>query len=51
MVDKSITYQSIIGFGGAITDAATRNILSVSKSVQDKLLQSYFSKRGRLRIM
>ncbi|XP_070542233.1 lysosomal acid glucosylceramidase-like [Ptychodera flava] len=45
-VNRTVTYQTILGFGGAFTDAAGINILNVTKDVQDKILQSYFAKDG-----
>ncbi|XP_072026597.1 lysosomal acid glucosylceramidase-like [Amphiura filiformis] len=46
VLNSKTTYQSIIGFGGAFTDAATINILNVSKPTQENLLKSYFSTDG-----
>ncbi|XP_061737651.1 lysosomal acid glucosylceramidase [Nerophis ophidion] len=39
-------YQKIRGFGGALTDAAAINILSLSAGAQDQLLRQYFSTEG-----
>ncbi|XP_037130368.1 lysosomal acid glucosylceramidase [Syngnathus acus] len=39
-------YQKIKGFGGAMTDAAALNILSLSAGAQDQLLRQYFSEEG-----
>lgn len=39
-------YQKIKGFGGAMTDAAAINILSLSAATQDQLLRQYFSEEG-----
>ncbi|XP_077432150.1 lysosomal acid glucosylceramidase isoform X2 [Vanacampus margaritifer] len=39
-------YQTMRGFGGAMTDAAAMNILSLSAGAQDQLLRQYFSKEG-----
>ncbi|KAE8288843.1 Glucosylceramidase [Larimichthys crocea] len=39
-------YQKIRGFGGAMTDAAAINILSLSAGAQDQLLRQYFSPEG-----
>ncbi|XP_061530176.1 lysosomal acid glucosylceramidase isoform X1 [Phycodurus eques] len=39
-------YQKMRGFGGAMTDAAALNILSLSAGAQDQLLRQYFSKEG-----
>ncbi|XP_018590584.1 lysosomal acid glucosylceramidase isoform X1 [Scleropages formosus] len=45
-VEASQKYQRIRGFGGAMTDAAAMNILSLSVGAQDKLLRQYFSPEG-----
>ncbi|XP_030640570.1 lysosomal acid glucosylceramidase [Chanos chanos] len=39
-------YQRIKGFGGAMTDAAAMNILSLSPGAREQLLQQYFSPDG-----
>ncbi|XP_053743633.1 lysosomal acid glucosylceramidase isoform X1 [Synchiropus splendidus] len=39
-------YQRIRGFGGAMTDAAAINVLSLSPGTQDQLLRQYFSSEG-----
>ncbi|KAM8921562.1 lysosomal acid glucosylceramidase [Pelodytes ibericus] len=39
-------FQNIKGFGGAVTDSAALNILSLSPETQGNLLQSYFSQEG-----
>uniref|UniRef100_A0AAY4AHE0 Glucosylceramidase n=1 Tax=Denticeps clupeoides TaxID=299321 RepID=A0AAY4AHE0_9TELE len=39
-------YQKIKGFGGAMTDAAAINILSLSAGAQDQLLRQYFAPEG-----
>nr|XP_057939453.1 lysosomal acid glucosylceramidase isoform X1 [Doryrhamphus excisus] len=39
-------YQKIKGFGGALTDSAAMNILSLSAGAQDQLLRQYFSPEG-----
>lgn len=41
-------YQKIRGFGGAMTDAAAINILSLSAGAQEQLLRQYFSSEGTL---
>lgn len=43
---KTEKYQKIRGFGGAMTDAAAINILSLSTGAQDQLLRQYFSPEG-----
>ncbi|XP_072389163.1 lysosomal acid glucosylceramidase-like [Diabrotica undecimpunctata] len=40
------TYQEIVGFGGAFTDATGINIRSLSEDLQDLILRSYFSEEG-----
>ncbi|KAK6112401.1 O-Glycosyl hydrolase 30 family protein [Brugia pahangi] len=45
-IDSKIRFQTIIGFGGAFTDAAGINIDSLSVSARNHLLQSYFGKTG-----
>ncbi|XP_041961962.1 lysosomal acid glucosylceramidase isoform X2 [Alosa sapidissima] len=39
-------YQKIKGFGGAMTDAAAINILSLSGGTQNQLLRQYFAPEG-----
>ncbi|KAJ8974328.1 hypothetical protein NQ317_002511 [Molorchus minor] len=39
-------YQTIIGFGGAFTDATGVNIRSLSEGTQQNLLDSYFAQNG-----
>ncbi|KAK6326845.1 hypothetical protein J4Q44_G00024900 [Coregonus suidteri] len=39
-------YQRIRGFGGAMTDSAAINIMSLSPGTQDQLLRQYFSAQG-----
>lgn len=45
-INKNVKYQTMIGFGGAFTDAAGINIASLSSAAQDYLLMSYYSPRG-----
>lgn len=45
-INYNKTFQKIIGFGGAFTDAAGINILSLPLKAQKRLLQSYFSPEG-----
>ncbi|XP_061163463.1 lysosomal acid glucosylceramidase-like isoform X2 [Saccostrea echinata] len=46
LVNQNTTFQSIIGFGGAFTDAAGINIQSLSANTQRNLLSSYYSTEG-----
>ncbi|XP_067952151.1 putative glucosylceramidase 4 [Watersipora subatra] len=45
-VNRANSYQSIIGFGGAMTDSAGVNIMSLSENASDNLLRSYYSSQG-----
>lgn len=45
-LNPSQKFQHIKGFGGAMTDAAAINILSLSSGAQDQLLRQYFSTDG-----
>ncbi|EFA05963.2 lysosomal acid glucosylceramidase [Tribolium castaneum] len=46
VIDPKTKYQTILGWGGAFTDAAGINIASLEESLQTKLLESYFSENG-----
>jgi glucosylceramidase len=41
-VDPSHTFQTFIGIGGAITDAAAETFYKLPKDVQQKILQAYY---------
>ncbi|XP_032512126.2 lysosomal acid glucosylceramidase-like [Danaus plexippus] len=43
---SEIQYQSIEGFGGSVTDAASINWQKLSPGAQDHFVNSYFSKNG-----
>ncbi|XFA98976.1 glycoside hydrolase family 30 beta sandwich domain-containing protein [Candidatus Izemoplasma sp. B36] len=43
-VNKDITFQTIIGFGGAFTESAAFTLSNVSDSKREKVLTSYFDK-------
>lgn len=45
-IDSQKRFQTIIGFGGAFTDAVGININSLSEPAQINLLQSYFGSKG-----
>lgn len=45
-VDRSRTFQSIDGWGGAFTDSTGINIQLLPKLAQTNLLKSYFSNSG-----
>lgn len=42
-VDPSKTFQSIIGIGGALTDASAETFYKLPKNKQQEVLQAYFS--------
>lgn len=46
LVDESRQLQRIEGFGGAMTDAAAENILSLPQSLQKQVIQDYFGPDG-----
>lgn len=43
-VKKSVTYQTMMGFGGAVTGAVAYNLDLIPMELEDKLLESYFSR-------
>ncbi|KHN81497.1 Glucosylceramidase [Toxocara canis] len=45
-VNGQIRRQSVIGFGGAFTDAAGINLNSLTSAASEELLQSYFGRHG-----
>ena len=45
-LNKSVQFQKIIGFGGAMTDAASITIASLSAEARDHLINSYFAPEG-----
>ncbi|CAK8681572.1 unnamed protein product [Clavelina lepadiformis] len=45
-LDFEKRYQMIKGFGGAVTDAATINMMSLSAKTRENLLRSYFGVKG-----
>ncbi|KAH7699892.1 O-glycosyl hydrolase family 30 protein [Aphelenchoides avenae] len=46
VVKPKKTFQKIVGFGGAFTDAAGINIKSLSPAARERLLESYFGENG-----
>ncbi|KAG7202136.1 hypothetical protein KM043_015822 [Ampulex compressa] len=46
VVDPSDRYQSIIGFGGAVTDSVGYNIKSLSSKAMKMLMRNYFGPEG-----
>jgi len=45
-VDPSQVYQTILGFGGALTEAATSTIALLSKDLQNQIVEAYYGKTG-----
>lgn len=45
-IDRNMTYQSILGFGGAFTDAAGINILSLPPQLSKQIIDNYYSTNG-----
>lgn len=47
-IDPSCTFQEVIGFGGALTEAAAVNILSLLPQQQEEILRGYFDPKDGL---
>ncbi len=47
-VDPNITFQTILGFGGALTDAVAETYSLLNKELQTKLMQNYFDPENGL---
>ncbi|KAG3086803.1 Glucosylceramidase [Phytophthora idaei] len=45
-IDVSTQYQTMIGFGGSFTDAAAINVYKLSSTLQQMVLDQYFSEKG-----
>ena len=43
MIDETKTFQTIIGFGGALTDAAAETYFKLPEKKQDEIINAYFS--------
>lgn len=41
-----ITFQTILGFGGAFTESSGYNLKSISSSLSEQILDDYFSEDG-----
>jgi len=46
LVDPSAPFQSIVGIGGALTDAAAETLARLPKDEQQRLLESYYNPSG-----
>lgn len=42
-VDSTVSYQEIIGFGGAFTEASAHLLMNMSESKRDEIIDLYFS--------
>jgi hypothetical protein len=45
-IDPASTFQSIIGFGGAFTEASAYNYFKLPVPLRDKFLEAYFGEKG-----
>ncbi|XP_049772914.1 lysosomal acid glucosylceramidase-like [Schistocerca cancellata] len=45
-VNRSVRYQEVHGFGGAMTDAAGLNMAALSDAARENLLRAYFAPEG-----
>lgn len=45
-IDSDITYQSIIGFGGAFTESSAYIFFKLPVKIRDKFLDAYFGENG-----
>jgi len=48
VIDDKLTYQSIVGFGGAFTESAAYNLGRVNKEVREQAIKAYFDKEEGL---
>ena len=45
-IDPAHQFQSMIGFGGALTDAAAETFAKLSKAVQDSIINAYYDSKS-----
>ncbi|CAG7835904.1 unnamed protein product [Allacma fusca] len=45
-INKTETFQKILGFGGAFTDSTALNLAVLSKDLQRQILKAYYGKNG-----
>ena len=45
-LDPNNSHQTLMGFGGAITDAVAENLQKVDPKVKQSIMEVYFSRRG-----
>lgn len=45
-IDPTRTFQTILGFGGALTDASAETFAKLSVSMQNEFLQAYYSREN-----
>jgi glucosylceramidase len=48
IINDKLTYQSIVGFGGAFTESAAYNLGRVNKEVREQAIKAYFDKEEGL---
>ncbi len=48
VIDEFVTYQEMIGFGGAFTESAAYNLGRVNKEVREQAIKDYFDKEEGL---
>ena len=48
ILDENVTYQSMLGFGGAFTESAAYNLGRVGKEVREQAIKDYFDKEEGL---
>lgn len=46
IIDRSQTYQAIVGFGGAATDAAGINIVNLNANLSKSIVRDYYGRTG-----
>ena len=46
-IDRETSYQSIVGFGGALTQSSAYIYKQLPSEVQEELMTSYYSSEGR----
>lgn len=46
VLDTAVTYQKIVGFGGAFTDSTSINVYKLTEELQEKILEAYYGETG-----
>jgi len=42
VLDDTITYQEMIGFGGAFTESSAYNLIRINKEQREQAIKAYF---------